>query len=182
MQWRHREGATPPVFFCRKAGMNAKRILNYLLLRLLTTSCIYAKQAVRPAKRVPGVSKRRLRALFDIVNMWLRRARQREPQPVWCDPPSSQDEGGGRARAHPGTKRAKMHFGQTNPRCGNATCLARRVHSNCRSLYFPCYLLGRAASRCRCSHGVHICSLPFDPFGAGIEVTPVPRMGDFAAG
>jgi hypothetical protein len=43
----------------------------------------------------------------------------------------------------PGSNAREGHFGETNPRCRNATCLSRGVQSRHRALLFPCYLQER---------------------------------------
>jgi hypothetical protein len=135
MQRRQREGATPP-FFSRTVGVNATRVYSFLLLHILTTSCMYAKADSAPGKACRASRSERLRALFDIVNMWSRRARQRGPRPVWCQPPSSWMEAAVELALIPGPNARGVHFGETNPRGGNATCLTPRVQSKRQSLYF----------------------------------------------
>jgi hypothetical protein len=66
----------------------------------------------------------------------LRRARQRGPRPAWCEPPSSWMKAAVALVLIPGPNARGVHFGETNPRGGNATCLTPRVQSKRQSLYF----------------------------------------------
>ena len=123
-----------------REAVPARRIYDYLLLQILTTFRISARQSPRPANAMPGVSKPKLRALFDIVNMWLRSAHERGPRPAWCQPPSSWDEGGGSARLDSGIDRARgVHFGETNPSCRNATAAKAARLSEVLHRPTPCY-------------------------------------------